>query len=130
MRSAAGRFQSEVGQNLVKVVAPDCGNALRPDDVMDIAIQSDQGGVKRATAQIVDENVLAAALGVALTMAKLDAGAARLVQDAGDLETGFAEGLDGQEALIVVRVCRHAEDGFQITIRTQSEVRALVKGLK
>ena len=101
--------EHDLEDRVVEVVAAQARHAGGGDDLVDAPGHVDQRRVEGAPAEVVDEHVLAAAGDRAAEAVRvLEPGGGGLVEQGEDLEAGAAEGLQGQEALVVGGVGGHA----------------------
>ena len=95
---------------LVEVVAAEAGLARAGDHLVHLPRHVDERAVEGAAAEVVDQHVLALAGDRAAEAVRvLEPGRGGLVQERQHLEAGAAEGVEGEEALVVGGVGGHAD---------------------
>jgi hypothetical protein len=106
----------QLREHVIEVVPAERGDARAGYHGVDRLVELHQGRVKGAAAQVVDQQAASELLAVA----ELDGRRRRLVEQAEDLESGPLESLDGQEALVAVRVRRHAQHDLEEPVEAQA----------
>lgn len=125
----AGFGEGFFGEEVVKIVAAEGGDAFAGDDVVGVAVEFDEGGVEGAAAQVVNEDGVLGGGFFAVAVAVFDGGGRGFVQQADDLEAGLAEGFDGEEALVGVGAGGDAEHDFELFAGGDLQVGVVAEGV-
>src|SRR6185369_14166612 len=93
-----GGLERKIGEQNIKIVATQHGDAFRSDDGMLAVFNIDQRNIEGAAAQVVDEHALGG-LRSALAMSVFNAGSGGFVEQSKDGEAGAMDRVNREKSL-------------------------------